>query len=114
MEEEKLYSLSQLESLSGGDEVFINKMVEMFLELTPQTIETLKETYASDELEAMGAAAHKIKPTIDMMGIETLKQSIRDLEQNGKNRAHLELIPGQLTEVCDTLEKVVEQLKNRN
>ena len=82
MEEEKLYSLSQLESLSGGDEVFINKMVDMFLELTPQTIESLKETYANDELEAMGGAAHKIKPTIDMMGIETIKQTIRDLAKS--------------------------------
>lgn len=113
MEEEKLYSLSQLESLSGGDETFINKMVEMFLELTPQTIDVLKESYATDELETMGGAAHKIKPTIDMMGIESLKQSIRDLEQYGKNRSHLELIPGLLTDVCETLEKVVEQLKNR-
>jgi len=113
MEEEKLYSLSQLESLSGGDEVFVNKMVDMFLQLTPQTIEVLKESYAEDELETMGGAAHKIKPTIDMMGIEKIKQAVRDLEQYGKNRSHLELIPGILTEVCETLEKVVVQLENR-
>ena len=113
MEEEKLYSLAQLESLSGGDEAFVNKMVDMFLELTPQTIAVLKESYAEDKLETLGGAAHKIKPTIDMMGIETLRQSIRDLEQYGKNRSHLELIPGLLTEVCDTLDQVVVQLRNR-
>jgi HPt (histidine-containing phosphotransfer) domain-containing protein len=113
MEDQKLYSLSQLESLSGGDEVFINKMVDMFLELTPQTITVLRESFETDELEILSAAAHKIKPTIDMMGIETIKQSIRDLEQYGKNRSHLDLIPNLLTEVCDTLDNVVEQLKNR-
>jgi HPt (histidine-containing phosphotransfer) domain-containing protein len=113
MEEEKLYSLAQLESLSGGDDVFVNKMVDMFLELTPQTIAVLQESFNEDALETLGGAAHKIKPTIDMMGIESIKQSIRDLEQYGKNRSHLELIPGLVSEVCETLGKVVEQLRNR-
>lgn len=113
MNEEKLYSLEQLEALAGGDKVFIDKMVEMFIQMTPESVDRMITALANDDLEDLGAAAHKIKPSIDMMGIVSLKQKIRDLEQWGKNRSNVNLISGLLDEVINTLNDVVHQLRNR-
>lgn len=113
MSDNQLYNLEQLEAMASGDTVFINKMVSMFIDLTPEVISRMRDGFAADDLEDMGAAAHKIKPSIDMMGIKVLHQKIRDLEQYGKTRQNLDQIPGLLNDVTNTLEEVIEQLKAR-
>jgi HPt (histidine-containing phosphotransfer) domain-containing protein len=111
--EEQLYSLDQLEALASGDVAFVNKMVEMFIQMAPESVDRMLTALAEDDLEDLGAAAHKVKPSIDMMGIVSLKQKIRDLEQWGKNRTNVELLPTLLDEVIETLNNVVQQLRKR-
>ncbi|MBO6515894.1 MAG: Hpt domain-containing protein [Bacteroidia bacterium] len=111
--EEKLYSLDQLEALASGDKAFVDKMVDMFIQMAPESVDRMVTALADNDLEDLGAAAHKVKPSIDMMGIVSLKQKIRDLEQWGKNRTNTELISPLLDEVINTLNDVVQQLKNR-
>ena len=113
MKEDKLYSLDQLEAMSSGDEAFINKMVEMFIHMAPEAVDRMVTALAEDDLEDLGSAAHKIKPSIDMMGITSLRQKIRDLEQWGKNRLNVEQIPDLLNEVIETLNNVIQQLRSR-
>ena len=108
-----LYSLSQLEELSSGDEVFITKMVDMFIDMVPKSIDSMVDALANEAYEDLGKAAHKLKPTIDMMGIVSLKQTIRTLEKDGKESLNIDNIPVLLEEVVSTLNKVIEQLKNR-
>jgi len=111
--EEKLYSLDQLEALASGDQAFVDKMVDMFIHMAPESVDRMINALADHNLEDLGAAAHKLKPSIDMMGIVSLKQKIRDLEQWGKNRTNVDMIPGLLDEVINTLNDVVQQLRNR-
>ncbi|MBI1306928.1 MAG: hypothetical protein GC181_10020 [Bacteroidetes bacterium] len=110
---EQLYSLEQLEAMSAGDEVFINKMVEMFIHMTPESVDRMVTALANGDYEDLGAAAHKIKPSIDMMGIVALRQKIRDLEQWGKNKTNVDQIPALLDDVINTLHQVIQQLRNR-
>ena len=111
--EDNLYSLNQLEALASGDTAFVNKMVDMFIQMAPESVDRMLTALAEDDLEDLGAAAHKVKPSIDMMGITTLKQKIRDLEQWGKHRTNVEKIPELLDDVIETLNNVVQQLRNR-
>jgi HPt (histidine-containing phosphotransfer) domain-containing protein len=113
MNEDKLYSLEQLETMSSGDEAFINKMVEMFIQMVPEAVDRMVTALAEDDLEDLGSAAHKIKPSIDMMGITALRQKIRDLEQWGKHRTNVEQIPNLLNQVIQTLNSVIHQLRSR-
>lgn len=113
MSQDKLYDLSQLISLSGGNADFVNKMVQMFLEMTPEIVGRINNGYAENNLDEVGAAAHKIKPTIDMMGIILLKDVIRQLENNAKNRTNLDSIPNLIQEVNEVLNRVMQQLQER-
>ncbi len=111
--EDKLYSLDQLESLASGDTAFVNKMVDMFIQMAPESVDRMVTALAENDLEDLGAAAHKVKPSIDMMGIVSLKQKIRNLEQWGKNRTNMDMISPLLDDVINTLNDVVQQLKTR-
>lgn len=113
MENEKLYSLDQLEAMSSGDYAFINKMVDMFIQMVPEAVDRMVTALANEDYEDLGSAAHKIKPSIDMMGITSLRQKIRDLEQWGKGRTNLEQIPTLLNDVIHTLNEVIHQLRSR-
>ena len=81
---EKLYNLTQLEELAGGDEDFVRSMIATFLEHTPGQLEEIKANGASGNLSQVGALAHKIKPNIDLFGIENIRETIREIERMGK------------------------------
>lgn len=113
MNDAPLFDLSQLNELSGGNQDFVNKMAGMFVDMVPEILDRINTGLATDNLEDMGAAAHKIKPSIDMMGIVSLKEKIRALESNGKNRTNLDEIPGLVSDINEILNKVVAQLRAR-
>jgi len=113
MSEEKLYNLIQLNELSGGNDDFVNKMVQMFIDLAPETLDNINIGLAEGDLDRVGAAAHKIKPSLDMMGIVVLKAKIRALEGNAKNRTNVDDIPNLVEDVSNTLKAVIAQLRAR-
>jgi HPt (histidine-containing phosphotransfer) domain-containing protein len=113
MGEDKLYDLSALTEMSGGSEDFVNKMVGMFQDLTPGILDRMTASFSNGDYTDVGAAAHKIKPSIDMMGIYSLKDKIRDLEQNAKSNNSASQIKSLLDDVEGVLIKVLVQLKER-
>ena len=112
MSEEKLYELSQLEAVAAGSQEFIDKMVDMFISLAPGLVERIRNGLAAQDWEEVRAAAHKLKPSIDMMGISALTGKIREIEGNAKTATNLEDIPALVDELEETLNKVYIQLKS--
>jgi len=108
---DKVYDLSQLEELGGGDQEFVSMMVMTFLEHTPGQLEELKTAHSSGDLATMGAIAHKIKPNVDMFGINAITQDIRDLEQMGKNGISNDDTAAKMLKVEQELRVAFDQLK---
>ena len=80
--------------------------MSLFIDTMPTAISEMNEHIAHSNWAGMGAVAHKIKPSIDTMGIDLLKEDIRTLERNGKNSANLEDIP----ELMEKVEAVIDQI----
>jgi CheY-like chemotaxis protein len=109
--EEKLYDLNMVQTISGGDTGFVKKMVQLFLETVPPSMADLqKETEQQNWVNA-SKLAHKLKATIDSMGITKIKEVVRIIETNGKKGEGLDKIPGQVQEVIIVLEACMKQLK---
>lgn len=108
---EKLYELSMIEAIAGGDTEFVTTMLRLFIETMPQSMKELQEYMQTGEWELMGKTAHKMKSTIDSMGIVSLKQDIRTLEMNGKQQLDLESIPQMVKHVITILDQTIAQLK---
>jgi HPt (histidine-containing phosphotransfer) domain-containing protein len=107
---DSLYDLTMVRAVSGGDESFIKKMVLLFVETVPPSVKDMQAAVATEEWEQVGKLAHKLKSTVDSMGIISLKDDIRSLENYGKNRLELAAIPGLAQRVTEKIEAVIKQL----
>ena len=109
---QKLYDLTMVESISGGDQGFIKKMLQLFVDTMPQNVGELQSALQQENWEMVGKHAHKMKSTIDSMGISSLKEDIRAVESSGKNKTNLESVPALVTKVADIIQKCISQIKN--
>jgi PAS domain S-box-containing protein len=110
-ESAKLYDLKNLENLLGSDKESIHNMMELFISDTPQQWEKLMKEYNQSNMTAMGEFAHKLKASIDMMGVMSLRDVIRNIEKCGKENSKTPELPDMLISCEKTLEKVIEQMK---
>jgi CheY-like chemotaxis protein len=109
--ESTLYDLTMIRSVSGGDEGFIKKMILLFIETVPQNVKELVDATARKSWEQVSKLAHKLKSTIDSMGIRTLHDPIRAIEANAKNQEHLELLPDKVSQVESVVLVCIQQLR---
>ena len=85
------------------------KIVSIFLETMPESLENLIKMAQEKNYEQMSKTAHKMKSSIDSMGIHSLKDTIRELEtSNNGNIEHTEML---LKKVTTTLKEAFIQLK---
>jgi len=75
-----LYSTENLMKSSDNDVEFTQKMLKLFIQITPDLIVKLDNAFLQEDISTIKKTAHYIKPTIDNLGIKTLKEDIRKLE----------------------------------
>ena len=109
--EEKLYDLTMVQTISGGDVSFVKRMVQLFIETVPPSLADLQNETAQQNWLNVSKLAHKLKATIDSMGITRIKDVVRAIEANGKKGEGLDTIPVQVQEVVGVLEACMGQLK---
>ena len=107
----QLFNLSALQIISRGDKGFIEKMLKMFMAQTPALVWEMEEKYQQKDYKAMGLIAHKIKPSIDNMGIASLKECIREIEKIGREHRDDETIPHLLQKIKTTISLVTDALQ---
>jgi len=107
----RLYDLTMVRSVSGGDEAFIKKMVQLFIETVPPGLVDLQDALHKKEWQRMGKIAHKLKSTIDSMGIGVLKDDIRLVENNGKHEQETADLGPLVDKVTATINECIVQLK---
>lgn len=108
-----LYDLSQLKQMSRGNDAFVNKMIEIFIKLTEENTTNFKEALANDDIERVKKLAHKIKPSIDQMGIISLKEVVRSVEKFDEASGNKQELSSAVEIICNTLQKVSNELTKR-
>jgi len=79
-----LYSLRELESISGGDESFIKTILETFLESVPVQLSKIYSGISASDFQSIRNVAHQMKPSIDLLHIESAKSLIRNIEKEAE------------------------------
>ncbi|RYY17117.1 MAG: PAS domain-containing hybrid sensor histidine kinase/response regulator, partial [Chitinophagaceae bacterium] len=108
---EKLYNLSMVEAISGGDQDFVKRMIQLFLDTMPEALNDIETATREQRWEPLSKLAHKLKSTIDSMGIENLKQLVRTIETNGKTGVNTGEIPILVQNLVATMKLCMEQIK---
>ena len=107
-----LFDLEPLRQLSGGDESFVKHMLEVFDKLVQETTENFQSALEEKDWEKASKAAHKIKPSLDQLRIESLQDTVREIEAFPKKDVADYDITAKINEMIHTLEKVTNQLKS--
>jgi PAS domain S-box-containing protein len=108
---QKLVDLSYLKSVSNNDTDFIREMIVTFLESTPKSIKEIEEHAASGDWSNLGKSIHKIKPSLTMMGMPSLKTKAIEIEQLCKSPTDTQLIHSQSALLVNQLNEALKELE---
>ncbi|MFP5040742.1 Hpt domain-containing protein [Parasediminibacterium sp. JCM 36343] len=107
-----LYNLSMVELMGDNDPAFIKTLLGLFIESIPPDLEALNQAWAEKDWDKVAFVVHKMKPTIDSLGVDTLKPTILALEAKGsKDKLSLSVIAGHIEQINAALQQVILDMK---
>lgn len=107
-----LFNLSSLQAISQGKEAFVHKMLLLFIEQAPATVNEMIQAYTQGEWEKLKKLAHRLKPSVDSLGIQSIKNEIREIEKNAVAYGPSEQLNSLVHRVQQVIQQVTAQLKN--
>ncbi|MCD4788969.1 MAG: Hpt domain-containing protein [Bacteroidales bacterium] len=110
MDSKKLFDLTNLNEMLGGDKKAIYQMVKIFLQATPESLNELNKCYQKNDLNGVSKLAHKLKSSIDIFSINDLKLDIRRLETNTRDNINNDEVPGLVDKVNSVINNTIEQV----
>jgi two-component system, sensor histidine kinase len=107
-----LYDATTLNRSGRGKPQFIEKMVSLFLSTAPADIALLEKAVIEKNWSMVHQTAHRMKSSFDGMGIQSLKSTIRMVEQLAKSHPNEEQLHQLLDKICSTSKKVMIALQH--
>lgn len=72
--------LALLYEIADGSNEFIVESITMFLNQTPQLLDTISSAIAAQDWVTAGSAAHKLKPNLGFFGMSESQAAMQDVE----------------------------------
>ena len=99
-----------IESSQNNDE-FVKKMIDLFIKIIPNAIEEMNTAYHQQNFQTIYNVAHRIKPSVNHMGIKSLKEDMNTLERLANEEPGSLQIPILLNKISNILSTVISDLK---
>lgn len=106
-----IYSLDKINEMADGDEDFISSVISVFLEEVPQDLEGLEHALNTSNYQQVYQLAHKIKPNVDLLGMEQTRAAALEIETLGKSEANMSEIQSIFPKLKKDIEQVVSELR---
>jgi HPt (histidine-containing phosphotransfer) domain-containing protein len=87
-------------------------MIRIFIEQSTSSLAEIIEAYQNKDLAVVYSISHRIKPSIDLMGIELLKDSIRYIEKYSKDDNDSDELYQQISYLQTVLTDALTQLRD--
>lgn len=107
---EKLYDLSGLQDIHQDDEGFIRVIKDAFINHTPSDANKMLNACHSGDWQQVGFLAHKLKSSIDILKIMSIKDDIRTIEANAKLKKGLTILPELVQKVNIVIAMTAKQM----
>jgi len=101
-----IYNLDKINEMADGDEDFINSVISVFLDEVPKDLKDLEQALEQKNHEQVYKLAHKIKPNVDLLGMDQTRERALQIETLGKNEANM----SEILEIFPTLKKDINQV----
>ncbi|KXN97889.1 hypothetical protein LS48_14320 [Aequorivita aquimaris] len=106
----KYYAKENLSEIADGDQDFLKILAQTFLDEIPPDLHSMEEAIENENRELAYQFAHKMKPNIEMFGIDALKD-ITSIEAWSKTSKSKATVLPHLENVLSTLNHVFDELK---
>ncbi|GGD43632.1 Hpt domain-containing protein [Muriicola marianensis] len=106
-----IYSLDKLNEMAEGDDDFVLSVVTVFLEEVPQDLEDLEKAIDTADYENVYKLAHKIKPNVDILGMEQTRAIALEIETLGKDEANMDQIREKFPALKKDIQQVISELQ---
>ena len=103
---------SHLDSVTGGDEKFKKELIDVFIQQLPTLLVGLEKALQDKDYKQLSAIAHKTKSSVALMGIESLRTDMAELEQKAKTGDDVELYKTLVTKFLSASTDVLTEIEN--
>jgi HPt (histidine-containing phosphotransfer) domain-containing protein len=111
MDSKRLFDLTNLNEMLGGDKKAILQMVKIFLQATPESLNELNKCFQKDDLQGVSKLAHKLKSSVDIFAVNDIKQDIRRLENITRDNVNLDEVPELVEKINKVLAETIKQVE---
>ena len=109
----QLYDLSQIKKISRGDEVFVNKIIELFIALCDENIPELERAKKNNDVDTVKKIAHKLKASVVQMGITNIYDDVILLVELDASIPFSDTSIKAIDKIILSLQNVVNDLKSK-
>lgn len=107
-----IYSLDKINEMAEGDEEFVLSVMSVFLDEVPSDLSALEKAIVEKNHEEIYKLAHKIKPNVDLLGMEQTRANALEIETLGKNMANMDQIETKFPQLKKDILQVITELQN--
>jgi HPt (histidine-containing phosphotransfer) domain-containing protein len=105
------YNLSKVYALSDNDPEFVNEILKLFVTEVPEDIKEIKEGIKKKDYKHAYAYAHKIKPTLDLLGLNVAFEEILQVEAWTKAEGKKKAIEETFKSIKNQVKEAVKEIK---
>lgn len=109
------YNLSKVYEISENDSDFALQIVSLFLEEVPGEIQSMKNSIELKDYTQTYASAHKIKPTLDLLGMDIAYEDnmliMNWTKQEGKRKEIKEVFKSLKSRINEATEEIKKDFK---
>ncbi|HEY0091362.1 MAG TPA: Hpt domain-containing protein [Flavobacterium sp.] len=105
------YNLAKVYALSDNDPEFVTQIISLFVTEVPQDLTQIKLGIKTKDHKLAYAYAHKIKPTLDLLGMTNAFEETLQIEAWTKREGKRKEIKDTYDSVESQIEKAVKEIK---
>jgi HPt (histidine-containing phosphotransfer) domain-containing protein len=107
----KYTDLSYLHTLSKGNTSFEQKMLKTFIQQTTTDMKKLKQSLDDEDWDSIFLIAHKMKPSLQFVGLSLLHGDVLSLETLARQRNDVHKTAELISEISSVIDLAMEEIK---
>ncbi|GAB3724398.1 MAG: Hpt domain-containing protein [Flavobacterium sp.] len=105
------YNLSKVYALSDNDPEFVMQIISLFVTEVPQDLKQIEQGIKDKDHKQAYAYAHKIKPTLDLLGMTMAYEEILQVEAWTRAEGKRKEIEATFDSIQDQVDKAIKEIK---
>ncbi|WP_445452254.1 Hpt domain-containing protein [Flavobacterium sp. 25HG05S-40] len=105
------YNLAKVYALSDNDTEFVMQIINLFVTEVPEDMKEIEAGIKEKDHKRAYAYAHKIKPTLDLLGMTVAHQEILEVEAWTKVEGKRKEIDATFESIQSQVDKAIKEIK---